>query len=73
MTTKNYSVERRITKGCPQGSRSGPGFWNILYNSLMTLDLTSRSKAIAFADLILTRGETVAETENYMNLLLRKI
>jgi hypothetical protein len=39
------------------------------------LELTSRSKAIAFADdlIILTRGETVAEAENYMNLELRKI
>jgi len=65
MTTKNYSIERGITKGCPQGSCSGPGFWNILYNSLLTLELTSRSKAIAFADdlVIPTRGETVAEAE----------
>ena len=41
----------------------------------LTLELTSRSKAIAFADdlIILTRGETIAEAENYMNLELRKI
>jgi len=47
----------------------------IQLNSLFTLELTSRSKAIAFAgDLIIpTRGETVAETEIYMNLELRKI
>jgi len=39
------------------------------------LELTSRSKAIAFADdlIILTRGKTVEEAENYMNLELRKI
>jgi len=39
------------------------------------LELTNRSKAIAFADdlIILARGETVAEAENYMNLKLRKI
>ena len=74
MTTKNYTTER-ITKGIPQGSCSGPEFWNILYNSLLTLELTSRSKAKAFADdlIILTRGETVAEAENYMYLELRKI
>jgi hypothetical protein len=42
---------------------------------LLTLELTSRSKAIAFADdlIILTRGETIAEAENFMNLELRKI
>jgi hypothetical protein len=71
----NNSTERRITKGCPQGSCCGPGFWNILHNSLLTLELTSRSKAIAFADdlIILTRGQTVADAENYMNMELRKI
>ena len=39
------------------------------------MELTSRSKAIAFADdlIILTRGKTVEEAENYMNLELRKI
>ena len=75
MTTNNSTVDTGITKGCPQGSCCGPGFWNILYNSLLILELTSRSKAIAFADdlIILTRGETVAEAENYMNLELRKI
>jgi hypothetical protein len=75
MTTNNTTIERRITKGCPQGSCCVPGFWNILYNSLLTLELTNRSKAIAFAYdfIILTRGETVAEAENYMNIELRKI
>jgi len=39
------------------------------------LEIISTSKAIAFADdlIILTRGEKVAEAENYMNLELRKI
>jgi len=41
----------------------------------MTLELTSRSKARAFADnpIILTRGETLTEAEIYTNLDLRKI
>ena len=75
MTTNNNTIERRITKGCPQGSCCGPDFWNIHYNPLLTLKLTSRSKAIALADdlIILTTGETVAEAENYMNMELRKI
>ena len=65
MTTNNVSVKRRITKGCPQDSCCGPGFWNVFYNFLLNLDLTSRSKAIAFADLmILTRGDSVVEAEN---------
>jgi ABC-type cobalamin/Fe3+-siderophores transport system ATPase subunit len=39
------------------------------------LELTSISKAIHFADdlIILTRGEIVAEAENYMNLELTKL
>jgi len=39
------------------------------------LELTSISKAIPFADdlIILTRGEIVAEAENYMNLELTKL
>jgi hypothetical protein len=41
----------------------------------LTLELTSHSIAMAFPDdlLILTRGETVVEAENYMNLEMRKI
>ena len=47
----------------------------MLYNSLVNLDLTSHSKTIAFAAdlMILTRGDTVVEAENYMNLEVRKI
>jgi hypothetical protein len=75
MTTNNVIIKRRLTKGCPQGSCCGPGFWNVLYNSLLNLDLTSHSKAIAFADnlMILISRETVIEAENYMNLEVRKI
>ena len=75
LNTKSVTKQRSITKGCPQGSCCGPGFWNVLYNSLLTLELTKHSKAIAFAEdlIILTRGETVAEAENFMNLEMRKI
>jgi hypothetical protein len=68
-------MERRVTKGCSQGSCWEPGFWNLLYNSLLKLEFTSHSKAMAFADdrIILTKGESIVEAENYMNLELRKI
>jgi hypothetical protein len=71
----NYNIKRKITKGTPQGLCCSPAYWNILYNSLSSLELTSHSKATAFADdlIILTRGETVAEAENYINIELRKI
>jgi len=53
----------------------GPGFWNVLYNSLLKTELTSYSTVIAFADdiIILTRGKSVVEAENYMNLEMKKI
>jgi Reverse transcriptase (RNA-dependent DNA polymerase). len=35
--TTNIRVEKLVTKGCPQGSCCGPGFWNIQYNSLLNL------------------------------------
>jgi len=72
---KNVSETRRITKGCPQGSCCGPGFWNELYNSLLEIELTNHSKAIAFADnlIVLSRGDTVVEAENYMNIGMKKI
>jgi hypothetical protein len=49
-------IEKPVTMGCPQGSCSGPGFWNILYNMLHNMDFTHRTRMIAFADdqLVLT-------------------
>jgi len=75
LTTNHISIERRVTKRCPQGSCCGPGFWNLLYNSIFNLQFTSHTKVIAFADdlIILTKGESIVEAENYMNLELRKI
>jgi hypothetical protein len=59
MSTNSVSIERSVRKGCPQGSCCGPGYWNLLYNSLLKLEFTSHSKAVAFADdlIILTKGE----------------
>ena len=36
MSTNSVRIKRRVTKGCPQGSCCGPGFWNLLYNSITT-------------------------------------
>jgi len=41
LTIYNVSETRRITKGCPRGSCCGPGFLNVLYNSLLELELTN--------------------------------
>ena len=68
-------IEKPVTMGCPQVSCSGPGFWNILYNSLFNIDFTHHTRVIAFADdlLVLTRGKCVMEAENYASQDLQKI
>jgi len=75
MSTNSFSIERSVTKECPQVSCCGHGFWNLLYNSLLKLDFISHSEVIAFADdlMILTKGKSIVEAENYTNLELRKI
>jgi len=39
-----FSIQKTITKGCPQGSCCGPGFWNIQYIPLLNLKYTNHSK-----------------------------
>jgi len=64
-----------ISKGCPQVFVSGPGFWNIQFNSILQLEFMKNTKIIAYADdlLILTKGKTQEEVENYANIELSKI
>jgi len=75
LCANTYSKEKKVTKGCPQGSCCGPGYWNILYNSLLDQEFTSHTKTIAFADdlAILTYGESTTEAEAYANSDLAKI
>ena len=70
LSTNSIQVEKDISKGCPQGSSCGPGFWNIQYNTLLNLQFGKRTKAIAFADnlLIAVRAENVREAENFANI-----
>ena len=74
-STNNEHMEVRVSRGCPQGSCCAPGFWNLLYNSLLDLDYTTSTKAVAFADELLhaIRWETVSEAENIANIELGKI
>jgi hypothetical protein len=63
------NTQRNVTKGCPQGSCCGPGFWNVLYNNLLNLKYSSHTKLIAYADniAILTYRKTLTEAEVYAN------
>jgi hypothetical protein len=60
ITLNNGIVQREMRRGCPQGSASGPGFWNFQYNSLLNLEYTKNTKVIAYADdlMILVKGTT---------------
>ena len=75
MSMNNNTIERDVSKGCPQGSCCGPGYWNILYNSLLNIKFTKFTKAIAFADdlILITQGSTTPEAENYANIELHKV
>jgi hypothetical protein len=70
MTTNTLQVEREVSKGCPQGPCCGPGFWNIQYNSLLNFEFRKQTKAVVFADDLLTavKAESIREAENIANI-----
>ncbi|WP_165480173.1 RNA-directed DNA polymerase, partial [Clostridioides difficile] len=41
---------RRLERGCPQGAKCSPLFWNLLYNSLLELPMPDQTYIQAFAD-----------------------
>jgi len=65
-TTITMQMEREVTKGSPQVSCCGSGFWNMQYNSLFNLEFGKRTKAIAYVGdlLIAVKAETVRKAEN---------
>jgi hypothetical protein len=75
LTLNSRQQQRAISKGCPQGSASGPGFWNIQFNSLLNLENSKNTKVITYANdlLILTKGKTQVGVENYVNIETQKV
>jgi hypothetical protein len=74
LCANTLKIEKPVTMGCPQDSCSGLGFWNILYNLLLNMDVTHCTRVIAFADLLLlTCGKCALDAENYTNQDLMKI
>jgi len=75
MSTNTIQIEREVSKGCPQGSFWGLGFWNIQYNSLLNLEFRKRTKTIDFTDnlLIAVKAEGIREAENITNIEMSKI
>jgi len=68
-------IEKTLSMGCPQVSCSGRGYWDKLYNSLLNMKFSHRTRVIAFADylLVLTRGKSALHAENYANQDLKKL
>jgi hypothetical protein len=67
-------TEKPVSRGCPQGSCCGPGFWNLQFNSLLQLKFMTRTKVVAYADLLIAiRGNSVRAVENYANAEMSKI
>jgi len=60
-------IEKPVTMGCPQVFCSGPWFWVIIYNSLLNMEFSHKTRVIAFPDdlLVLTRGKSALDAENY--------
>jgi hypothetical protein len=75
MSTNTVQVKREVSKGSPQGSCCGPGFWNIQYDSLLNLEFMKQTKTIAFTDnlLIAVMTEGKGEAENITNIEMNKI
>jgi hypothetical protein len=75
LSTNSIRMEKEVSKGFPKGSCCCPGFWNTLYNSLLNLKFTRRTKAVAFADdlILAVRGKTVSEAKNFSDWEVSKI
>lgn len=72
---QGYTVQHRLTKGCPQGSVLGPYLWNALINNLLVADLGTDVTTFAYADdvLLLVPGNSRRQIEERGNTALRLI
>jgi hypothetical protein len=50
LTMNSLRTEKPISRGLPQGSCCGPGFWNLQFNLLSHLKFMARTKVVAYAD-----------------------
>ncbi|HEY6436437.1 MAG TPA: reverse transcriptase domain-containing protein [Ignavibacteriaceae bacterium] len=62
---QNKEVVRALNVGCPQGSASGPFYWNIQYNDLLEEILENGVEIEGFADdtIVKIRSNTIEDLE----------
>jgi len=75
LSVNSIQIEEEVSRGCPQGSCCGPGYWNIQYNSLLNLPFMDKTKVVAFADdlFIAIRADSTRAVENHLKGELSKI
>ncbi|GBN70713.1 Putative protein in type-1 retrotransposable element R1DM [Araneus ventricosus] len=63
------------TRGVPQGSCSGPFYWNIVLDTIFAVDLPTGCSVQAFADdlILLVRGETKRDIELKSGVALERL
>jgi ribonuclease HI len=73
--TESLSITKAVEIGTPQGSRSGPIFWNILYDDFLNIKLPDGSSNQAYADdgLLKVIAPTMAQLSNTANEALEAI
>ena len=68
-------MSRMAERGCPQGSRSGPGLWRILYGGLLEKEMPVGCRLVAFADdtTLLVRAQQYKTIKSRANQALARI
>jgi hypothetical protein len=68
-------TEKSLSMGCPQGSSSGPGFWNVFFDDIFDISGGEDEQIIGFADdtNLLVQSQTIEVLELKTNKMLELI
>jgi len=75
ISINTFNMGKNITKWFPQGSRIRLLLWNIQYDTVLNLQFTHNTRAVAFADdmLLMIRVEDIREAEKLPTYTLAKL